>query len=293
MTPTGRERLKNNDLTIPLHRYFPEVREFSHTKINHAKPFIPSFEHKGWTSILYIEKGNFEIRYETGEILTPKGGTFYYHPPLSLKYQTYDRMITPYSMFRLALDFSPKKTPVFSSNFFKKGIIGLLPSIPFSRKAPVLMVSSFKIIMDEYDKKKPGWKLQVENSIRQILISAIRTVKDTDLEAEEINLLVEKVDQFLDDNQEFMGPIEDLFERLKVTRSRGYEIFHRTTGLNPKEYIIRRKIEIAKQMLLENRNITSIAFDLGFSSSQNFATVFKKLTCITPSDYKKKHHTKT
>ena len=135
----------NTDLVIPLDRYFPEVREFSHTKINYAKPFVPSFEDKGWTSILYIEKGNFEIRYETGEILTPQGGTFYYHPPLSLKYQTYDKVITPYSMFRLALDFSSKPPPVSSSTYLEKEIIRHLPSKPFFRKAPALLVSSFKI----------------------------------------------------------------------------------------------------------------------------------------------------
>ncbi len=281
----------NNDLVIPLNRFFPEVREFSHTKIHYAKPFVPSFEDKGWTSILYIEKGNFEIRYETGEILTPKGGTFYYHPPLSLKYQTYDKTITPYSMFRLALDLSPKKPPVLSSTYLEREIIGQLPSKPFFRKAPQLMVSSFKTIIDEYEQKKHGWTVQIENSIRQILISAIRTATEKE-DAPETHWLVKKVDQFVDANREFMGPIEDLFEQLGVTRSRGYDIFHKTTGLNPKEYILRKKIDFAKQMLKQDRDITGIAFDLGFSSSQSFATVFKKLTYTTPSDYKKKHPAK-
>ena len=133
--------------------------------------------------------------------------------------------------------------------------------------------------------------VQIENSIRQILISAIRTANDNEQEqdTEITHWLVEKVDQLLDDNKEFMGPIEDLFEQLGVKRSRGYDIFHQATGINPKEYIIRKKIELAKQMLLQNRDITTIAFDLGFSSSQSFATVFKKLTCVTPSIYKQKH----
>ena len=144
----------NTDLVIPLDRHFPEVREFSYTKISCAKPFVPSFEDKGWTSILYIEKGNFEIRYETGELLTPKGGTFYYHPPISLKYQTYDKMITPYSMFRLALDLSLNTPPVSSSTYLEKEIIRYLPSKPFFRKAPALLVSSFKTIIDEYEQKK-------------------------------------------------------------------------------------------------------------------------------------------
>ena len=278
----------NNNLVVPLNRFFPEVKEFSHTKINYAKPFVPSFEDKGWTSILYIEKGNFEIRYETGEILTPKGGTFYYHPPLSLKYQTYDKVITPYSMFHLALDSSSKSSPASTSTYLEKEIIRHLPSKPFFRKAPALLVSSFKIIIDEYEQKKHGWKVQIENSIRQILISAIRTatVEEDDIET---HWLVNKVDQFVEENREFMGPIEDLFEQLGVKRSRGYEIFLKTTGLNPKEYILRKKIEFAKQMLKHDRNITGIAFDLGFSSSQSFATVFKKLTCTTPSNYKKQH----
>jgi AraC-like DNA-binding protein len=278
----------NTDLVIPLDRHFPEVREFSYTKISCAKPFVSSFEDKGWTSILYIEKGNFEIRYETGELLTPKGGTFYYHPPISLKYQTYDKMITPYSMFRLALDLSLNTPPVSSSTYLEKEIIRYLPSKPFFRKAPALLVSSFKTIIDEYEQKKHGWKVQIENSIRQILISAIRTATEEEDDIE-THWLVKKVDQFVDDNREFMGPIEDLFEQLGVKRSRGYEIFHKTTGLNPKEYILRKKIKFAKQMLKQDRDITGIAFDLGFSSSQSFATVFKKLTCITPSDFKKQH----
>jgi AraC-like DNA-binding protein len=278
----------NTDLVIPLDRHFPEVREFSYTKISCAKPFVPSFEDKGWTSILYIEKGNFEIRYETGEILTPRGGTFYYHPPISLKYQTYDKVITPYSMFRLALDLSLKTPPVSSSTYLEKEIIRYLPSKPFFRKAPALLVSSFKTIIDEYEQKKHGWKVQIENSIRQILISAIRTPTDEEKDIE-THWLVKEVDQFVEDNREFVGPIEDLFEQLGVKRSRGYEIFHKTTGLNPKEYILRKKIKFAKQMLKQDRDITGIAFDLGFSSSQSFATVFKKLTCITPSDFKKQH----
>lgn len=277
------------DLVLPLNRYFHEVKEFSHTKINSSKRFVPSFEDKGWTSILYIEKGNFEIQYETGEILTPKGGTFYYHPPLSLKYRTYDNFITPYSMFRLALDLSPQNVPLFSSTIFEKEIIDQLPNKPFFRKVTPLFVSSFRTILTEYENKRQGWKAQVENSIRQILISAMRSYNVHEHDMEGSHWLVAKVDMFLDANKQFMGPIEDLFEQLGLTRSRGYSIFHKTTGINPKEYILRKKIVLAKQMLIEKKEITAIAFELGFSSSQSFATVFRKLTCTTPRDFKKKH----
>ncbi len=59
--------------------------------------------------------------------------------------------------------------------------------------------------------------------------------------------------------------------------------FKRETGIPPAEYIQRCKIAAA-MTLLGNRNlsITDIAFRLGFSSSQYFATVFKRYTGQSP-----------
>ncbi len=275
--------------TIQLQNDFPEVQEFSHSKTNSAKPFIPSFEDKTWTSILYIERGNFRIRYETGEVLHAKGGTFYYHPPISLKYQTYDKTITPYSMYHLAVDLSLPNLSLFSSHTARQQIVRQLPNRPFVRMAPSFLISSFKTVIKEYDEKQPGYLDQIENSIRQILISSIRSGLQQNQHPVKAQSFVKRIDCFLADNKDFTGSVEQLFESIGVSRSHGYELFHQTFGINPKEYILRKKIGLSKKMLLENRDITSIAFDLGFSSSQSFATVFKKLTCSTPTNYRKNH----
>ena len=275
---------------IDLKNFFPEVQEFSHSKTNSAKAFIPTFEDKSWTSILYIERGNFQIRYETGEVLRARGGTFYYHPPLSLKYQTSDKTITPYSMYNLEVDFSLQDSSLFPSQTAGAGrqIVGQFPDKPFVRNAPPLLVSSFKKVFEEYEKRQAGYLLQIENSIRQILISAIRSELEQKQHGFSPEKSIDRADYFLTENKEFMGPIELLFEVMGVSRSRGYELFHRHFGITPKEYILRRKIILAKEMLLEETDITTIAFELGFSSSQSFATTFKRLTCTTPSSYRKK-----
>ena len=58
-------------------------------------------------------------------------------------------------------------------------------------------------------------------------------------------------------------------------------------GITPAEYITLRKIEYAKQaMKSSNQSITDLAFELSFSSSNYFCTVFKKYTNFTPSQYK-------
>ncbi|MDR1272600.1 MAG: AraC family transcriptional regulator [Clostridiales Family XIII bacterium] len=57
-------------------------------------------------------------------------------------------------------------------------------------------------------------------------------------------------------------------------------------GITPAEYITLRKIEYAKHTLKsQNQSITDLAFELGFSSSNYFCTVFKKYTNLTPSRY--------
>lgn len=274
-------------LNLRLNKYFPEVREFSHSKTNSAKSFVPTFADKTWTSILYIERGNFQIRYETGELLQAQGGTFYYHPPLSLRYQTDDKLITPYSMYHLAVDLSVTGVSLFSAHTADQQIITQLPHRPFVRNAPPLLVSSFITVFEECTEKQPGYLVQTENSIRQILISALRSAREPETCPAGTGRFAAKVDAFLSENKDFMGPVEAFFDRIGVSRSRGYEIFHQTFGINPKEYILRKKIIYAQQMLLEGTDITTIAYDLGFSSSQSFATTFKKLTCSTPSNYRK------
>jgi AraC-like DNA-binding protein len=63
--------------------------------------------------------------------------------------------------------------------------------------------------------------------------------------------------------------------------------FHKETGSTPSDYLNRRRVFRAKELLRSNHaSITEIAFRLGFQSGPYFAAVFKKLTGTTPSDYR-------
>ena len=76
-----------------------------------------------------------------------------------------------------------------------------------------------------------------------------------------------------------------------LSQSHFRQRFHRETGFTPSDYLTRRRVLRAKQMLREDRlSITGIAFQLGFQSSPYFAAVFKKMTGITPSEYRERTH---
>lgn len=58
-------------------------------------------------------------------------------------------------------------------------------------------------------------------------------------------------------------------------------------GIPPGEYVLRARVEEASRRLAgQEGTVTEIAYDLGFSTSQYFATVFKRFTGKSPRDLK-------
>jgi len=63
--------------------------------------------------------------------------------------------------------------------------------------------------------------------------------------------------------------------------------FMESLGTTLAQYWLRERVRLARQRLLETkRSVTEVATELGFSSSQHFATVFRKVTGLTPSEYR-------
>lgn len=65
-------------------------------------------------------------------------------------------------------------------------------------------------------------------------------------------------------------------------------LFSSVEGITLEQYIIRQKIEKAKELLFyDEKNLSEIAYLLGYSSVQHLSAQFKKITGHTPSQYKK------
>jgi len=59
-------------------------------------------------------------------------------------------------------------------------------------------------------------------------------------------------------------------------------------GITPYQYILNKKIELAKGLLAETDIQTrQISFEMGFASHSNFCHNFKKMTDRTPQEYRK------
>lgn len=64
-------------------------------------------------------------------------------------------------------------------------------------------------------------------------------------------------------------------------------IFSEVNGISIQQYIILSKIEIVKEyLLLSNNSLSEISFRLHYSSVAHLSGQFKKITGLTPSNYK-------
>jgi AraC-like DNA-binding protein len=79
--------------------------------------------------------------------------------------------------------------------------------------------------------------------------------------------------------------VPELAARAGLSVARFSARFKEKTGVPPAEYILRAKIEEARRRLEKGgRTVTQVAYDLGFSSSQYFATAFKRLQGHPPGE---------
>lgn len=83
-------------------------------------------------------------------------------------------------------------------------------------------------------------------------------------------------------------------EEMAATMGMGTTLFNEKvksySGFSPLNYLINIRISEAIKLLKKpSMNVTDIALDTGFYSSQHFSTTFKKLTGYTPSEFRKRN----
>ena len=102
------------------------------------------------------------------------------------------------------------------------------------------------------------------------------------------NQHVHKAIGFIINNSAMGISVKDIADHVKISERHLVRLFNSELGMSVHEYIMLTRIEKAKKVLYgTDQDITTIGVDLGFSSSQHFATVFKNSEGISPSAFRK------
>jgi transcriptional regulator GlxA family with amidase domain len=98
-----------------------------------------------------------------------------------------------------------------------------------------------------------------------------------------------KAQTYLEENLKEKISFEQLASKLAVSRRNFDRRFIKATGNTPVEYLQRVKVEVAKSTLEKGRNsVFEVMNEVGYSDDKAFREVFKKITGISPLDYKAK-----
>lgn len=85
--------------------------------------------------------------------------------------------------------------------------------------------------------------------------------------------------------------VDDLADEVAVGRRSFERRFKRVTNNSVLEYVQRVKIEAAKRSFETSlKNINEVMWDVGYTDSKAFRTVFKKITGLTPNEYRNKYN---
>jgi transcriptional regulator GlxA family with amidase domain len=102
---------------------------------------------------------------------------------------------------------------------------------------------------------------------------------------------VKKAQKFIENNFQERITIDALSTKFALSRRSLERRFKKATNNTVSQYIQRVKIEAAKKSFETSRkNISEVMFDVGYSDTKAFRGIFKKITGMTPFDYRSRYN---
>jgi len=102
---------------------------------------------------------------------------------------------------------------------------------------------------------------------------------------------IKKAQEFIEEHFQEKITVEQLAEKFAIGRRSFERRFKKATNNTVVEYTQRVKIEAAKRSFESSRkNINEVMFDVGYTDTKAFRDIFKKVTGMTPIEYRNKYN---
>ena len=103
--------------------------------------------------------------------------------------------------------------------------------------------------------------------------------------------VIRRAQEYIEKNVHDKLTVDELADGAAVGRRSFERRFKQATKNTVLEYIHRVKIEAAKRSFESSRkNIMEVMFDVGYTDTKSFRTIFKKITGLTPVAYRNKYN---
>jgi transcriptional regulator GlxA family with amidase domain len=102
---------------------------------------------------------------------------------------------------------------------------------------------------------------------------------------------VKKAQEYIEQNIEEKIVVDELADAVAVGRRSFERRFRQATSNSVLEYVQRVKMEAAKRSFENSRkNISEVMFEVGYNDTKAFRSTFRKITGLTPIEYRNKYN---
>lgn len=257
-----------------------------HYRYKQVKPGLERHLHKAALEICYCMKG--QQHYKIGEQLYELNGNDIFVVPPNTVHSTGEFPEDKGELFwiQLLVDSSKGKLcnmPKVQSEFLLAALLDKSEHVFKGSFQLKFILEKLMVQLENFDSLLS--KIMVDQLIAQLLLETVILSNKPQPNAPSVKL--NELDKFIHKNLFRMIYVDEMANLAGMSVGYFKFWFKSKTGMPPREYVNRLKIEQAKLDLLTSKSITEVAFGLGFGTSQYFATTFKKFTGITPKSYRR------
>lgn len=91
---------------------------------------------------------------------------------------------------------------------------------------------------------------------------------------------------YIDENYHEPIDLEMISQQAFLSRFHFHRLFTQVYRHTPHQYLTRKRMDKAKDLLAENKPVTEVCYELGFESIGSFSTLFKKEIGFAPQYYR-------
>jgi len=148
-------------------------------------------------------------------------------------------------------------------------------------------------MLAECTERGEGYEAYVRSSLMKLLVLIHRQLRREDEEpphyAHPMHEKISEIAAFLNSHYQDELTLEQVSKQFYISPSYLSRIFKKITGFHFREYLLVIRVREAQRMLLESQHkILSISELVGFRHISHFNTTFKKITGISPLQYRKR-----
>lgn len=277
---------------------FPHIAAFSFQKIQQV--VIGSFELQqvSHIHIFCITDGKFEWNIEGREYILFPGDVALVMPGQSIGSNKGHYDTGTFYHIKIVVDSTGEEgrwLPGNWSGISEKDIGSIIKLFALSNVSVIpkqdRSVELFHQLRKEIFEQEIGFATRVNQLLDEILITLVRHLTRQSSSQRDFPKSFMKLEEALRKNLDHQWLVEEMAVLVGLGTTAFTEKVKSYTGFAPLHYLINIRIaEAIKQLKQTDKNITDIALDTGFYSSQHFATTFKKLTGYTPRHFRQNNN---